>query len=184
MLFALYSIIYLVLKVMKTDTLILLGIGGYVALRLTGLSRVSNSLVFTPASLRVDKKGTNIMIEFGLDIENSAPAEANVTRTYGQVTDDKGNTLGKFSTPPYTIPASGSTRIQIPIRLQLFGTALALINGIINKNLKVTIDYTNEVGLLTTSDSYSFSLKDALNFPSRKNLKTGQSEKVENPLTK
>jgi hypothetical protein len=168
---------------MKTDTLILLGVGGWLALRLTGLSRVSNSLVFTPASLRVDKKGTNITIEFGMDIENSAPAEASVTRTYGQVVDEKGNTLGKFATPSYTIPASGTTRLVIPIRLQLFGTALALLNGIINKNLKVTIEYTNEIGLLTVSDSYSFSLKDALNFPSKKNLK-GDNEKIVNPLTK
>lgn len=169
---------------MKTDTLILLGVGGFLALRLGGLSRVSNSLVFSPASLKVNRKGTNITIEFGLDIENSAPAEVVVTRTYGDVVDPKGNVLGKFSTPTYKIPAQGTTRIQIPIRLQLFGTALSLINAIVSKDLKVTINYTNEVGLLTTSDSYSFSLKEALNFPSKKNLKTGANEKVDNPLVK
>jgi hypothetical protein len=169
---------------MKTDTLILLGVGGYLALRLGGLSRVSNSLVFAPASLKVNRKGTNITIEFGLDIENSAPAEVVVTRTYGDVVDPKGNVLGKFATPTYKIPAQGTTRIQIPIRLQLFGTALSVINAIVSKDLKVTINYTNEVGLLTTSDSYAFSLKEALNFPSKKNLKTGANEKVDNPLVK
>ena len=169
---------------MKTDTLILLGVGGFLALRLGGLSRVSNSLVFAPASLKVNRKGTNITIEFGLDIENSAPAEVVVTRTYGDVVDPKGNVLGKFATPTYKIPAQGTTRIQIPIRLQLFGTALSVINAIVSKDLKVTINYTNEVGLLTTSDSYSFSLKEALNFPSKKNLKTGANEKVDNPLVK
>jgi hypothetical protein len=169
---------------MKTDTLILLGVGGFLALRLGGLSRVSNSLVFAPASLKVNRKGTNITIEFGLDIENSAPAQVVVTRTYGDVVDPKGNVLGKFATPTYKIPAQGTTRIQIPIRLQLFGTALSVINAIVSKDLKVTINYTNEVGLLTTSDSYSFSLKEALNFPSKKNLKTGANEKVDNPLVK
>jgi hypothetical protein len=169
---------------MKTDTLILLGVGGFLALRLGGLSRVSNSLVFAPASLKVNRKGTNITIEFGLDIDNSAPAEVVVTRTYGDVVDPKGNVLGKFATPTYKIPAQGTTRIQIPIRLQLFGTALSVINAIVSKDLKVTINYTNEVGLLTTSDSYSFSLKEALNFPSKKNLKTGANEKVDNPLVK
>lgn len=169
---------------MKTDTLILLGVGGYLALRLTGLSRVSNSLVFTPASLKVNRKGTNIVIDFGLDIENSAPAEVVVTRTYGDVVDPKGNKLGQFSTPTYKIPAQGTTRIQIPIRLQLFGSALSVINAIVSKDLKITIRYTNEVGLLTTSDEYSFSLKEALNSPNKKNLKTGTPEKVVNPLVK
>jgi hypothetical protein len=168
---------------MKTDTLILLGVGGFLALRLGGLSRVSNSLVFAPASLKVNRKGTNITIEFGLDIDNSAPAEVVVTRTYGEVVDPSGNVLGKFSTPTYKIPAQGTTRIQIPIRLQLFGTALSLINAIVSKDIKIKINYTNEVGLLTTSDSYSFSLKDALNNPNKKNLK-GTPEKVVNPLTK
>ena len=87
------------------------------------------------------------------------------------------------STPKYKIPAQGTTRIQIPIRLQLFGTALSLINTIVSKDIKIKINYTNEVGLLTTSDSYSFSLKDALNNPNKKNLK-GTPEKVINPLTK
>lgn len=169
---------------MKTDTLILLGVGGYLALRLTGLSQVSNSLVFIPASLNVNRKGKNIVINFGLDIENSAPAEVVVTRTYGDVVDPKGNKLGQFSTPTYKIPAQGTTRIQIPITLQLFGSALAIINAILSKDVKITINYTNEVGLLTTSDSYSFSLKDALNTPNTKNLKTGAPEKVANPLVK
>lgn len=168
---------------MKTSNLILLGVGGWIALRLAGMSKVSNSLTFIPASLGVNRKGSNIVINFGLDIENPAPSSVYVNRTYGTVVDDKGNMLGKFSTAGYNIPANGTTRLNIPITLQLFGSALALINSIINKDIKVSIQYTNDIGLLSVSDEYRFSLKEALNFPSTKKL-TNKKEVAENPAIK
>lgn len=181
MLSTLYCIKYVVLKLMKTSNLLLLGIGGWIVLRLTGMSRVSNSLVFIPASIGVKREGKNIKINFGLDIENSAPASVTVNRTYGQVVDNANNTLGRFTTDRYDIPAQGTTRLNIPITLQLFGSSLALINSIINKNLQLTIQYTNEIGLLSVNEEYKFNLKDALSFPALKKLR---NEKAENPLTK
>jgi len=168
---------------MKTSNLLLLGIGGYIALRLTGMSRVSNTLTFIPSSLGVNRKGKNIQINFGLDIENPAPASVYVNRTYGQVVDVSGNVLGRFTTAPYDIPAQGTTRLNIPITIQLFGSVLTLINSIINKNLQLSIQYTNDVGLLSVSDEYKFNLKEALNFPALKNLRN-KNEKVVNPLIK
>lgn len=168
---------------MKTSNLLLLGIGGWLVLRLSGMGRVSSSLTFIPASLRVNRKGSNIVVDFGMDIENPAPASVFVNRTYGQLVDDKGNVLGRFSTAGYNIPAQGTTRLNIPITIQLFGGVFALINSIMSKDLKVAIQYTNDIGLLTVSDEYRFSLKEALNFPALKNLR-GNNEKVENPLTK
>lgn len=168
---------------MKVQNILLLGAAGYVALRLIGLKKVADEVSFVPASLGVKRDGKKIVVNFGLDINNPAPASATVNRTFGNIEDANGNTLGRFSVPTYTIPANGTTRINIPISVEAFGALQAVISSLLNKNAKVTINYTNEVGLLSVSDKYSFDLKEALNFPAIKNL-TNRKQVKTNPLTK
>ena len=167
---------------MKVQNVILLGAAGYLVLRAIGLKRVSDEITFAPAALGVKRDGKKIVVNFGLDITNPAPSFATVNRTYGDIQDANGNTLGRFNVPRYEIAASGTTRINIPISIEAFGAVSAIITSIMNKNAKVTINYTNEVGLLSVSDKYSFDLKQALNFPAVKNL-TNKKVKT-NPATK
>lgn len=168
---------------MKVQNVILLGAAGYLVLRAIGLKRVSDEVSFVPASLGVKRDGKTIVVNFGLDINNPAPSFATVNRTFGNIEDANGNTLGRFSVPKYTLPANGTTRINIPIRIEAFGAMQAVLSSILNKNAKVTINYTNEVGLLSVSDKYSFDFKQALNFPAVKNL-TNRKQTKENPATK
>jgi len=168
---------------MKVQNVILLGAAGYLILRAIGLKRVSDEITFTPAALGVKRDGKKIVVNFGLDIYNPAPASATVNRTYGDIVDANGNTLGRFNIPKYEIAANGDTRINIPINIEAFGAGMAILQSILNKNAKVTINYTNEVGLLSVSDKYVFDLKQALNFPATKNL-TKKKQTVANPLTK
>ena len=168
---------------MKVQNILLLGAAGYIALRLFSLKKVSDEVTFTPASLNVKREGKKIVVNFGLDIINSSFATATVNRTYGDIQDANNNILGRFNVTQYTIPANGTTRINIPISIEAFGALSAVISSLLNKNAKVTLNYTNEVGLLTVSDKYEFDLKQALNFPSKKNL-TNKPQTKENPLTK
>lgn len=168
---------------MKVQNVILLGAAGYLVLRAIGLKRVSDEITFVPASLNVKRDGKNIVVNFGLDINNPAPSFATVNRTYGNIQDANGNILGRFSVPTYRIEANGTTRINIPIRIEAFGALQAVLSSILNKNAKVAINYTNEVGLLSVSDTYSFDLKQALNFPAVKNL-TNRKQVKTNPATK
>jgi hypothetical protein len=168
---------------MKVQNVILLGAVGYVVLRAIGLKRVSDEITFAPAALGVKRQGNKITVNFGLDITNPAPSFATVNRTYGDIQDANGNTLGRFNVPRYEIAASGTTRINIPISIEAFGAASAILQSIMNKNAKVTINYTNEVGLLSVSDKYAFDLKQALNFPAIKNL-TNKKQVKTNPATK
>lgn len=168
---------------MKTSNLILLGVGGYALVRLLGLSKLSNNLTFTPASVGANRNGTNVTISFGLDIDNPTPVQATVQRTYGNITDSKGNVLGKFQTSNYTVAPNGITRINIPIKLQLAGTLFSLFNTIVNKEAKLTINYTNEVGLITTSDKYDVDIAKLIKNPLKKNT-TKTKDVIVNPLIK
>jgi len=131
----------------------------------------------------VKREGRTIVVNFGLDINNPAPSFATVNRTFGNIQDANGNILGRFNVPTYRIDANGTTRINIPIRIEAFGSLQAVLSSILNKNAKVAINYTNEVGLLSVSDTYSFDLKEALNFPAVKNL-TNRKQVKTNPATK
>jgi hypothetical protein len=168
---------------MKVQNVILLGAAGYIVLRAIGLKKVSDQITFLPASLGVKRENKAILVTFGLDITNPAPASATVNRTYGNIMDANGNTLGVFNVPRYTIAANGTTRLNIPIKIEAFGALTAVLQSIMNKNAKVVINYTNEVGLITVSDKYSFDIKQALNFPAVKNL-TNKKQVKENPVTK
>lgn len=168
---------------MKVQNVIIGVAAGYIILRAIGLKKVSDNITFSPASLNVKRDGKKIVVNFGLDINNPAPASATVNRTYGTIEDANGNTLGRFNVPRYEIPANGTTRINIPINIEAFGAVSAALTSIMNKNAKVTINYTNEVGLLSVSDKYAFDLKQALNFPAIKNL-TNRKQVKTNPATK
>lgn len=156
---------------MKTSNLILLGVGTYVAVKLFGLNKLSNQMTFSPASVGARREGTNVTITFGLDIDNPTPVQAKVNRTYGVIVDSAGNTLGKFTTGEYVVAPSGVTRINIPIKLQLVGGLFALFNSIVNKSGKLTINYTNEVGLITTSDKYDVDIATLIRNPFKKDTK-------------
>jgi hypothetical protein len=168
---------------MKVQNVLLIGAAGYIVLRAIGLNRISENVSFTPASLGVKRDGKKITVNFGLNINNPAPASVTVRRTYGEIIDANENVLGRFNVENYNIPAAGTTRINIPITIEAFGALNAIISSIINKNAKVTINYTNEVGVLTVRDKYSFDFKALLNNPQTKQL-TGKKDFKENPLTK
>lgn len=167
---------------MKTSNLILLGLGGYAVVRLLGLNKLSNQMTFTPASVGANRNGTNVTISFGLNIDNPTPVQATVQRTYGNITDSQGNILGKFQTASYTVAPNGITRIDIPIKIQLVGALFSLFNSIVNKEAKLTINYTNEVGLLTTSDKYDIDIAKLIKNPLKKKT-TPTKDVVVNPLT-
>ena len=164
----------------KLNTLILVGVGGYVALRLFGLNKMSNALTFSPGSIRVNRDGQRITISFGMDIDNPTAVAATVKRTYGTVTDDKGNVIGKFDVPTYTVAANQTTRIQIPIVISIGNFVKSILLAITKRTAIVSINYTNEVGVLSVPGSYSFDLKKELKVPSIKNLTN--NEVRENPL--
>jgi len=167
---------------MKPSTLLLIGVGGYIALRLAGLNKISNKLSFAPGSIGVKRDGSKITISFGMDIDNPTPVEATINRTYGTVTDAKGNVIGKFNVPKYTVGAAQITRIQIPIEVTIGGFIKSLIMSLVAKQAIVSINYTNELGVLTISDSYVFDLKKELKMPEALRKLTNRTETRENPL--
>jgi hypothetical protein len=167
---------------MKVQNVLLIGAAGWLVIRAIGLKKVSDEVSFVPASLGVKRDGRRIVVNFGLDINNPAPASATINRTFGNIEDANGNILGRFNVPTYRIEANGTTRINIPITIEAFGALQAVLSSILNKNAKVTINYTNEVGLLSVSDRYAFDLKEALNFPAIKNL-TNKKQTKANPAT-
>jgi hypothetical protein len=170
-----------IFAIVKPSTLLLLGVGGYVALRLFGLNKMSNQLTFAPGSIRVNRDGQKINITFGMDIDNPTPVQAKVNRTYGTVTDDKGNVIGTFNVPTYTVGANQVTRIQIPIVVQIGNVLKSILLALTKKTAVISINYTNEVGVLSVPGNYSFDLKKELNFPSFRDLTKG-AETRENPI--
>ena len=124
---------------MKVQNVILLGAAGYLVLRAIGLKRVSDEITFAPAALGVKRDGKKIVVNFGLDITNPAPSFATVNRTYGDIQDANGNTLGRFAVPRYEIAASGTTRINIPISIEAFGAVSAIITSICIKGTTKSI---------------------------------------------
>jgi hypothetical protein len=178
---SIYSWVTYIFALMKTSNLILLGVGGYIAIRLLGLNKLSNQMTFTPASVGAKRDGKKLTISFGLDINNPTPVQAKVNRTYGNIVDNNNNPFGSFTTGEYVVAPSGVTRINIPIVINLGGSLFALFNSIINKNTKLTINYTNEVGLITTSDKYDIDIASLIRNPLKKDTKTTK-DVAPNPL--